>query len=169
MSCHTEFIYANELTRFNLCSFIHSSIESPDSSSSSSSIVFQSLSEVASAKVPPRDTQPVKALVPAQEKGQVVCPKTMRRIPTNYVPCVFLGQRDPAKGSKCPATGLDSSALLEEESSRSSIELNNNFCIDGEYPQWGDIHTTKLSTEVGDSRGKLFDFILPEFGKRMLQ
>ncbi|TMS22007.1 Eukaryotic translation initiation factor 2-alpha kinase 1 [Larimichthys crocea] len=120
-----------------------SSIESPDSSSSSSSIVFQSLSEVASAKVPSRDTQPVKALVPAQEKGQVVCPKTMRRIPTNYVPCVFLGQRDPAKGSKCPATGLDSSALLEEESSRSSIELNNNFCIDGEYPQWGDIHTTK--------------------------
>ncbi|TKS90029.1 Eukaryotic translation initiation factor 2-alpha kinase 1 [Collichthys lucidus] len=125
-----------------------SSIESPDSSSSSSSIVFQSLSEVASAKEPPRDTQLVKALVPAQEKGQVVCPKTMRRIPTNYVPCVFLGQRDPAKSSKCPATGLDSSALLEEESSRSSIELNNNFCIDGEYPQWGDIHTTKPSKEV---------------------
>ncbi|XP_019127626.1 eukaryotic translation initiation factor 2-alpha kinase 1 isoform X2 [Larimichthys crocea] len=125
-----------------------SSIESPDSSSSSSSIVFQSLSEAASAKIPPRDTQPVKALVPAQEKGQVVCPKTMRRIPTNYVPCVFLGQRDPAKGSKCPATGLDSSALLEEESSRSSIELNNNFCIDREYPQWADIHTTKPSTEV---------------------
>ncbi|KAG8009052.1 Eukaryotic translation initiation factor 2-alpha kinase 1 [Nibea albiflora] len=131
-----------------------SSIESPDSSSNSSSIVFQSLSEAPTggascAKVTPRDPQPTKALVPAQEKGQVVCPKTMRRIPTNYVPCVFLGQRDPAKGSKCPATGLDSSALLEEESSRSSIELNNNFCIDGEYPQWGDSHTTKPTKEVG--------------------
>nr|BAM36387.1 heme-regulated initiation factor 2 alpha kinase [Oplegnathus fasciatus] len=131
-----------------------SSGESSDSSSSSS-IVFQSLSQAptdaaSSAKEPPRETQPVKALVPTQEKGQVVCPKTMRRIPENYVPCVFLGQRGPRNtpSSKCPAMGWDSSALLEEESSGSSVELNNNSCIDKECQQWADIHTTKPSKEV---------------------
>ncbi|XP_031147120.1 eukaryotic translation initiation factor 2-alpha kinase 1 isoform X2 [Sander lucioperca] len=112
-----------------------SSNESPDNSSSSSSIVFQSLSRASpdsasNAKVPLREAEHVTALVPTQEKGQVVCPKTMRRIPENYVPCVFLGQRGPPKSSKCPAMGRDSSALLEEESSRSSMELNNNSCID---------------------------------------
>ncbi|XP_078135510.1 eukaryotic translation initiation factor 2-alpha kinase 1 isoform X1 [Sander vitreus] len=111
-----------------------SSNESPDNSSSSS-IVFQSLSRASTdsasnAKVPPREAEHVTALVPTQEKGQVVCPKTMRRIPENYVPCVFLGQRGPLKSSKCPVMGRDSSALLEEESSRSSMELNNNSCID---------------------------------------
>ncbi|XP_051273712.1 eukaryotic translation initiation factor 2-alpha kinase 1 isoform X1 [Dicentrarchus labrax] len=120
-----------------------SSDKSPDSSSSS--IVFQSLSQA------PTDTASsakVRALVPTQEKGQVVCPKTMRRIPENYVPCVFLGQRELIKGSKCPATGWDSSALLEEESSRSSIELNNNSCIDKECQGWTDIRTTKPLKEV---------------------
>ncbi|XP_039643227.1 eukaryotic translation initiation factor 2-alpha kinase 1 isoform X1 [Perca fluviatilis] len=111
-----------------------SSNESPDNSSSSSSIVFQSLSRASTdsasnAKVPPREAEHVTALVPTQEKGQVVCPKTMRRIPKNYVPCVFLGQEGPPKSSKCPAMGRNSSALLEEESSRSSMELNNNSCI----------------------------------------
>uniref|UniRef100_A0A8P4G4G5 Eukaryotic translation initiation factor 2-alpha kinase 1 n=1 Tax=Dicentrarchus labrax TaxID=13489 RepID=A0A8P4G4G5_DICLA len=105
--------------------------DSPDSSSSS--IVFQSLSQA------PTDTASsakVRALVPTQEKGQVVCPKTMRRIPENYVPCVFLGQRELIKGSKCP------------ESSRSSIELNNNSCIDKECQGWTDIRTTKPLKEV---------------------
>ncbi len=134
--------------------FIHSTDESPDSSGSSSSIVFQSLSQpptdaAQSAVVIPKETQPVKALVPTQEKGQVVCPKTMRRIPNNYVPCVFLGQRDPLKNSKCPATGLDSSALLDEESSRSSIELNNNSCMDKEFKRVADIRAAKPSKEVG--------------------
>ncbi|XP_076615123.1 eukaryotic translation initiation factor 2-alpha kinase 1 isoform X2 [Chaetodon auriga] len=130
-----------------------SSDESSDSSSTSASIVFQSLSQAStdaapSAKAPPREIQPIKALVPTQEKGQVVCPKTMRRIPNNYVPCVFLGQRDPMKSSKCPATGWESSALLEEGSSRSSIELNNNSCAGKECQQWADVCTTKPSQEV---------------------
>ncbi|KAF7663100.1 hypothetical protein LDENG_00219330 [Lucifuga dentata] len=113
--------------------------ESPDSSSTSSSIVFQSLSHAkpetaASAKIP-KATQPVQALVPSQEKGQVVCPKTMRRIPENYLPCVFLGQRGAVQSSKCPATSWDGSAPLEEESSKSSIKLNNNSYVDKEYQQ----------------------------------
>ncbi|XP_047465114.1 eukaryotic translation initiation factor 2-alpha kinase 1 isoform X2 [Mugil cephalus] len=129
-----------------------SSDESLDGSSVGSSVVFQSHSgaptEAApSAKLPPRETQPVKALVPAKE-GQVVCPKTMRRIPENYVPCVFLGQRGPVQSSKCPAMGWDSSALLEEESSRSSNELNNNSCVDKERQQWADKRKTKPSKEV---------------------
>ncbi|XP_022598958.1 eukaryotic translation initiation factor 2-alpha kinase 1 isoform X1 [Seriola dumerili] len=124
---------------------------SPDNSDTSLSIVFQSLSEsptdkAASAKVSPKETE--SALVPTQEKGQVLCPKTMRRLPENYVPCVFLGQRDPVKSSKCPATGWDSSALLEEDSSRSSIELNNNSCNDKECQQWADKRTIKPSKEV---------------------
>ncbi|XP_071319626.1 eukaryotic translation initiation factor 2-alpha kinase 1 [Trachinotus anak] len=121
--------------------------ESLDGSNTSSSIVFQSLSQ-APTDAAQRETQSVKALVPTQEKGQVVCPKTTRRLPENYVPCVFLGQRGPMKGSKCPAMGWDSSALLEEECSRSSIELNNNSCIDKECQQWADKCTTKPSKEV---------------------
>ncbi|XP_070707821.1 eukaryotic translation initiation factor 2-alpha kinase 1 isoform X2 [Pempheris klunzingeri] len=131
-----------------------SSDESSDSCNSSS-IVFQSLSEAqtdtaSSAKIPLRETQLIRDLVPAQERGQVVCPKTMRRIPKNYVPCVFLGQRGAvsAQSSKCPAVGLDSSPLLEGESSRSSIELNNNSCIDKDGQQWTDIRTIKPSKEV---------------------
>ncbi|XP_053197179.1 eukaryotic translation initiation factor 2-alpha kinase 1 isoform X2 [Scomber japonicus] len=108
--------------------------DSPDSSNTGSSILFQSLSQEQSdtasgATVPPIESNPVTALVPAQE-GQVMCPKTMRRLPENYVPCVFLGQKTPKKSSKCPAMNLDTSVLLEEGSSRSSIELNNNSCID---------------------------------------
>ncbi|XP_059180368.1 eukaryotic translation initiation factor 2-alpha kinase 1 isoform X2 [Centropristis striata] len=125
--------------------------ESPDSNSASSSIVFQSLSQAptdTSDKEPPGDAESVKALVPTKEAGQVVCPKTMRRLPKNYVPCVFLGQRGPPKSSKCPATGWDSSVLLEEESSRSSIELNNNSYVDKEFQQWADKQTTKPSKEV---------------------
>uniref|UniRef100_UPI0037E8D741 eukaryotic translation initiation factor 2-alpha kinase 1 n=1 Tax=Semicossyphus pulcher TaxID=241346 RepID=UPI0037E8D741 len=106
-----------------------SSDESPDHSSSSS-IVFQSLSQAPPEAPDPPEPQPVKALVPTQEKGQVVCPKTMRRLPENYVPCVFLGQRGPMNASKCPATDWSSSA--QEEISRSSIELNNNSCLDKE-------------------------------------
>ncbi|CAK6978751.1 eukaryotic translation initiation factor 2-alpha kinase 1 isoform X1 [Scomber scombrus] len=109
--------------------------DSPNSSDTGSSIVFQSRSQEQSdtasgATVPPIESNPVTALVPAQEKGQVLCPKTMRRLPENYVPCVFLGKQAPKKSSKCPAMNLDTSVLLEEGSSRSSIELNNNSCID---------------------------------------
>ncbi|XP_041671282.1 eukaryotic translation initiation factor 2-alpha kinase 1 isoform X3 [Cheilinus undulatus] len=125
-----------------------SSDEIPDNSGSSS-IVFQSLSQAQtraspSAKGPlNEESLPVKAL----EKGQVVCPKTMRRIPENYVPCVFLGQRGPGNATKCPVSDWDSSALLEEEISRSSIELNNNSFIEREQ-QVADKCTAKPSKEV---------------------
>uniref|UniRef100_A0A3Q4AH84 Eukaryotic translation initiation factor 2-alpha kinase 1 n=1 Tax=Mola mola TaxID=94237 RepID=A0A3Q4AH84_MOLML len=76
---------------------------------------------------------PVTAVVLAQEKGQVGCPKMMRCIPKNYVPCVFLGPRELIKNSKCPATGWESSALLEEQCSRSSIEVNNNSCLNKDF------------------------------------
>ncbi|KAK9530617.1 hypothetical protein VZT92_012107 [Zoarces viviparus] len=129
-----------------------SSDESSGNISSSSSIVFQSLGQAptdSSASALPRAAEPVEALVPTPEKGQVVCAKTMRRIPKNYVPCVFLGQGGPPKTSKCPAMGWDSSAVFEEESSRSSIELNNNSCIDKEFQQWaGNKRKTKPSKEV---------------------
>ncbi|XP_028286657.1 eukaryotic translation initiation factor 2-alpha kinase 1 isoform X2 [Parambassis ranga] len=127
-----------------------SSDESLDSNSSS--IVFQSLSQaptdaVSTAKEPPGDLQPFRAVVPAFE-GQVVCPKTMRLIPENYVPCVFLGKGRPKQSSRCPAMGWDSSALLEEESSKSSIELNNNSCVDKDCQQRTDKRATKPSQEV---------------------
>ncbi|XP_056286686.1 eukaryotic translation initiation factor 2-alpha kinase 1 isoform X2 [Pseudoliparis swirei] len=129
--------------------------ESSDDTSGSSSIVFQSLSRAPtdwSADVLPREADPVRASVQTPETGQVVCAKTMRRIPTNYVPCVFLGQGGPPKNSKCPAMGWDSSALLEEESSRSSIEPNgnnNNACIDKDFqPRAGKNRTAKPSKEV---------------------
>ncbi|XP_078146756.1 eukaryotic translation initiation factor 2-alpha kinase 1 isoform X2 [Centroberyx gerrardi] len=126
--------------------------ESPDYSSTGSSIIFQSSSHsqpdtASSAKVLPRETQPVQVLVPNQEKGQVLCPKTMRRIPENYVPCAFLGQRSPVKNSKCPAVSWDGSVLLEDDSSRRNVELNNNSCIDMESQQWADKHTAKPSKE----------------------
>ncbi|XP_041829567.1 eukaryotic translation initiation factor 2-alpha kinase 1 isoform X2 [Melanotaenia boesemani] len=128
------------------------SSESLDNSSASSSIVFQSFNQApadtaSSAKAPPSESPPVRALVSARE-GQVVCPKTMGRIPENYVPCVFLGQRGAVNSTKCPAMDLDNSALLEEEASRSSIELNNNSCIDNECQQWAEKRTRRPSKEV---------------------
>lgn len=133
--------------------FYHSSDESPDSNSTSPSIVFQNISQASpdaapGARAPSTENQPVSAVVPMQEKGQVVCPKTMRCIPKNYVPCVFLGQQELLAGSKCPATGWESSAVLEEQSSRSSIELNNNACLNNESAQWSEICTMKPSKEV---------------------
>ncbi|XP_060950486.1 eukaryotic translation initiation factor 2-alpha kinase 1 isoform X2 [Limanda limanda] len=116
--------------------------EQEDNSDDSLSIVFRSLTQASTDdKVSPSETPSVKGLVPAQDKGQVVCPQTVRRIPENYVPCVFLGQKGPIKSSKCPAMGWESSELLEEESGR--IELNDNSCID---EQWADGSPT--STEV---------------------
>ncbi|XP_076007983.1 eukaryotic translation initiation factor 2-alpha kinase 1 isoform X2 [Genypterus blacodes] len=108
--------------------------ESPDSSTSSS-IVFQSLSytnpeSAASAKVPTETQMPDRAFVSSQP-----C------IPKNYVPCVFLGKRAPATTAKCPAMSLDSSAQGEEEDSRSSTEPNSN--IDKECQQWPDKHKAK--------------------------
>lgn len=136
-------------------SLICSSDESlNDSGSSSSSIVFQSLSQAPadathSAKVlPTTEMQPIKGTCPTQEMGQVVCPKTMRRIPKNYIPCVFLGQQDLIKTSKCPAKGWDGSLLLEEPSSKGSAELNNNSHVNGDRQQWPDISTSKPSKEV---------------------
>lgn len=85
----------------------------------------------------------MKAVGPAQEVGQVVCPKTMRCVPKNYVPCVFLGKQDLIKNSKCPATGWDRSAVLEEQTSGSSIELKNNSCLNTDIQQWSDVAVTK--------------------------
>ncbi|XP_040031739.2 eukaryotic translation initiation factor 2-alpha kinase 1 isoform X1 [Gasterosteus aculeatus] len=112
---------------------LDSSDESSDNSNSSS-IVFQSLSQAPTdsrANVPPREAEPLGALGAAP-----VCAETTRQIPKNYVPCVFLGQGGPPKSSKCPAMGWEGAALVEEESSRGGIELNNNSCIDGEFQQW---------------------------------
>uniref|UniRef100_A0A3Q3VWZ2 non-specific serine/threonine protein kinase n=1 Tax=Mola mola TaxID=94237 RepID=A0A3Q3VWZ2_MOLML len=72
----------------------------------------------------------------------------MRCIPKNYVPCVFLGPRELIKNSKCPATGWESSALLEEQCSRSSIEVNNNSCLNKDCQQWPESSVTKPSKEV---------------------
>ncbi|XP_037320438.2 eukaryotic translation initiation factor 2-alpha kinase 1 isoform X2 [Pungitius pungitius] len=118
---------------------LDSSDESSDNVSNSSSIVFQSHSQAATdsrANVPPREAEPLGAPGAPPEKSQVVCAKTTRQIPKNYVPCVFLGQGGPPKTSKCPAMGWEGAALVEEESSRGSIELNNNSCINEEFLQW---------------------------------
>lgn len=97
------------------------------------------------AKVPQRENQATEAVDPVQEMGQVVCPKTMRCIPRNYIPCVFLGQQDFIKNSKCPATGWDRSALLDEQASGSSIEVKNNSCLNLDIQQWSDVTVTKPS------------------------
>ncbi|XP_061823449.1 eukaryotic translation initiation factor 2-alpha kinase 1 [Nerophis lumbriciformis] len=132
---------------------LHSSDEDPDGSSSSFSVVFQSLSQpqadaASSAPVPPSGGSPVKDLVVTQETAQGVCPNTMRRIPENYVPCVFLGQRAPLKTSKCPAVGWDTLGMLEESSSRRNPELTNNSCVEKECEQWDDQCTARPSKEV---------------------
>ncbi|KAM8837826.1 eukaryotic translation initiation factor 2-alpha kinase 1 isoform 2-T2 [Spinachia spinachia] len=118
---------------------LDSSDESYENVSNSSSILFQSLSQAATdstANVPPREGEPFGALGAAPERSQVVCAVNTRQIPKNYVPCVFLGQGGPPNSSKCPAMGWEGAALVEEESSRGSIELNNNSCIDEDSPPW---------------------------------
>ncbi|XP_028990340.1 eukaryotic translation initiation factor 2-alpha kinase 1 isoform X2 [Betta splendens] len=125
------------------------SSESSDSPGSSSSIVFQSCSReqtdaASNGKISQEDSQAIKFIV--QEKGKMVCPKTMHRIPENFVPCVFLGQQDTMKSSRCPAMGWDSLALLDEDVNRSRTELNNNpYKKEGE---WANKVTTKPSKEV---------------------
>lgn len=120
-----------------------------NSYSSSSSIVFQSLSTApAGVKVPQSETQALKAVAPAQETGQVVCPKTMRCIPRNYVPCVFLGRQEAIKSSKCPATDWDRAAQLDELSSRNSMKMNNNSCRNAELQQWSEVALPEPSKEV---------------------
>lgn len=134
--------------------FVFSFLSSDENSdSSSSSIVFQSLSKAPadadqSAKVPQSETRAFKAVAPAQETGQVVCPKTMRCIPRTYVPCVFLGQQELMKNSKCPAADWDRVAPLDELSSRSSIEMNDNSCYNTDIRQWSEATSTKPSKEV---------------------
>lgn len=99
--------------------------------------------------MPPREAEPLGALGAAP-----VCAETTRQIPKNYVPCVFLGQGGPPKSSKCPAMGWEGAALVEEESSRGGIELNNNSCIDGEFQQWASKRrAANSSKEVGTRRG----------------
>ncbi|MEQ2250776.1 hypothetical protein ILYODFUR_004304 [Ilyodon furcidens] len=125
--------------------------DSLDNSSTSSSIVFQSHSQAetgsdSSAKGPP-DTQLRRALV-SRPDCQTVCPKTVQRMPENYVPCVFLGQGEHRSSSKCPAMGWDRSAMLDKESCRSSIKLNNNSYIDKEHQQRAEIHTRRPSKDV---------------------
>lgn len=138
----------------NKCHLLNCSSDESLDGSSSSSIVFQSLSQVpadvtnSAVVLPGADTLAVNGVLPTQETGQVVCPKTMRRIPKNYVPCVFLGQRDVVKTSKCPVKGCDGSLLAEEQSSRGSNELNNNSQVNGECQQWSDVCATKASKEV---------------------
>lgn len=136
------------MLRGNKCVLVHSSDDSQDHSSSSSSIVFQSLSQpLADPEGLSLETQPAGALVSTQE-GHVICPKTLRRIPENYIPCVFLGQGRAVNGSKCPAMGFDSSAL-QEPSNRNSPELNNNPCMDKECRQQMDRRQRKTNKEVG--------------------
>lgn len=96
--------------------------------------------------LPAAETFAINGVPPTEETDQVVCPKTMRRIPKNYVPCVFLGQRDLVKNSKCPAKGCEGSLLAKEQSSRGSAELNNNSQVNRECQQWSD--ATKSSKEV---------------------
>lgn len=123
-----------------------------DSSSTSSSVVFQSHSQgergaASGAKGPPPKSQPKAALVSTQEH-QAVCPKTAPCIPEDYVPCVFLGQGEPRNSSRCPAMGWERSAILDEDSSRSSFELNNNSFIDKEPQQWAEVHSRRSSKDI---------------------
>lgn len=137
----------------NKCHLLNCSSDESMDGSSSSSIVFQSLSQVpvdvanSAMALPAAETLAVNGVSPTQGTGQVVCPKTMRRIPKNYVPCVFLGQRDLMKTSKCPAKGCDGSLRVKEQSSRGSAELNNSQ-VNGECQQWPDVCATKASKEV---------------------
>lgn len=116
----------------------HNSSAQSQNSSTGSSIVFQSLTQelsiASSDKVLSEISGAVRALVSTPENLQVMCTKPKHRIPENYVPCVFLGQR-PIKNSKCPAMGADSSVVFEEESSRSNTEPSNASCNDKECQQ----------------------------------
>ncbi|XP_077595854.1 eukaryotic translation initiation factor 2-alpha kinase 1 isoform X2 [Stigmatopora nigra] len=118
--------------------------EDPDDSSSSFSVVFQSLSQPQSAA----QSGDARAK-PLQEMAQGVCPKMMRRIPENYVPCVFLGQRGSVQTANCPAVGWESSR--REESSEDSVELNNNneSSVENKCEQYSSIeHKARPSKEV---------------------
>uniref|UniRef100_A0A3B3ZJ05 Eukaryotic translation initiation factor 2-alpha kinase 1 n=1 Tax=Periophthalmus magnuspinnatus TaxID=409849 RepID=A0A3B3ZJ05_9GOBI len=95
-------------------------LESPEQhDSTGSSIVFQSLTHELSVALSDQvhsANGAAEALVSSPVKNQVLCTKPKHQLPENYVPCVFLGQRSPIKESKCPAMGLDSSVMFEEES-----------------------------------------------------
>lgn len=136
------------------CHLLNCSSDESLDGSSSSSIVFQSLSQVpgdvtnSAMVLPVAETLAVNSVLPTQDTGPVVCPKTMRRIPKNYVPCVFLGQRDLVTTSKCPVKGCDGSLLDSSATSRGSAELNNNSQVNGECQQWSDLCETKASKEV---------------------
>lgn len=120
--------------------------------STGSSIVFQSftqeLSISSSDKIDSEVKDAVRSFISTPENGQVVCTKPKHRIPENYVPCVFLGQRPPVNNSKCPVMGADSSVVFEEESSRSNIELSNGSHSDKECQQRVEKCTTKPIKEV---------------------
>ncbi|XP_055017137.1 eukaryotic translation initiation factor 2-alpha kinase 1 isoform X3 [Boleophthalmus pectinirostris] len=114
-----------------------SSDENLNDNSTGSSIVFQSLSQELSVALSDQvhsANGAAEPLVSSPVKNQVLCTKPKHRLPENYVPCVFLGQRSPIKDSKCPAMGLDSSIVFEEGSS-SNNELSNGSCSGKECQQ----------------------------------
>lgn len=83
----------------------------------------------------------------------------MRRLPENYVPCVFLGQGRAVNSSKCPAAGFDGPALPEAEPS--SPEVNNNSCLEKECRQQTD---RRQSKEVSSPpEGKEDPFLMSGF------
>lgn len=130
----------------------HNSSDQSQHNSTGSSIVFQSLTQElsisSSVKIHSEVKDDGRSLVSTPEKGQVVCSKPKHRIPENYVPCVFLGQRSLVNSSKCPIMGADSSVVFEEESNRSNIELTSDSCSDKECQQRVEKCSAKPMKEV---------------------
>ncbi|CAL8283715.1 unnamed protein product [Merluccius merluccius] len=104
--------------------------ESLDCSSAGSSIVFQSGSCVELDSAPSGKDAPgvlQLALLPSLSP----CPKLGQRLPENYVPCVFLGQKAvAAKASACPALAWDNSALERERTGSSGQDSKSDSSVD---------------------------------------
>ena len=115
--------------------------EDSSASSTGSSIVFESsnCSRERAASKPP-----TKAPGQQGETSQAVCPKTMQRVPDNYVPCVFLGRGGQGGGpplkEPCPAVSWDGSGVTEDDSN--GLEVNNNSCSDKDSQKWTDTHSS---------------------------
>ncbi|XP_062330992.1 eukaryotic translation initiation factor 2-alpha kinase 1 isoform X1 [Osmerus eperlanus] len=115
--------------------------EDSSASSTGSSIVFESSNCSRDRAV---SKPPTKAPGQQGETSQAVCPKTMQRVPDNYVPCVFLGRGGPGVGpplkEPCPAVSWDGSRVTEDESN--GLEGNNNSCTDKDSQKWTDKHSS---------------------------